>query len=190
MKEPISIFNKIRNTITKSLMRKILFKIPVIKSLEKKGYLNKQNRRLILLYYFFKFFFGLNRECKFPVHFTTTIIEPNNIKMGYNVEKSFLLSGNCYFQAINGIEIGDNTIFAPGVKIISANHSIKNYNEHVKERPIVIGKNCWIGANVIILSGVHLGDYTIVAAGAVVTKSFEKGNCILAGTPAKIIKEL
>jgi acetyltransferase-like isoleucine patch superfamily enzyme len=44
--------------------------------------------------------------------------------------------------------------------------------------------------NAVILPGVTLGDHTIVGAGSVVTKSFENGNCVIAGNPAKIIKNL
>ena len=59
-------------------------------------------------------------------------------------------------------------------------------DEWEKEKPIIIGKNCWIGTNVVILPGVELGDNVIVGAGAVVTKSF-LSNCVLAGVPAKLI---
>ena len=51
----------------------------------------------------------------------------------------------------------------------------------------MIGSNCWIGAKATILDGVHIGDGCIVAAGAVVTKSFPD-NVIIGGVPAKIIK--
>ena len=95
----------------------------------------------------------------------------------------------CYIQAQNGIEIGKNVRIAPGVKIISANHDLYNYDLYSKSEPIVIGDNCWLGANCVILSGVKLGEHVIVGAGAVVTKSFPS-NCIIAGVPAKIIKEI
>ena len=94
-----------------------------------------------------------------------------------------------YPQGINGIEIGDDTIFAPGVKIISANHSISNLDSHEKAPPVKIGKNCWLGANAVILPGVVLGDNVTVGAGSVVTKSFES-NVILGGVPAKVIKKM
>lgn len=57
-------------------------------------------------------------------------------------------------------------------------------------KDVVIGEKCWIGMNSVILPGINLGGNTIVAAGAVVTKSFPQGNVVLAGVPAKIIKEL
>jgi len=65
----------------------------------------------------------------------------------------------------------------------------KNYNSHDKSvPPIKIGKNCWLGANSVILPGVELGDNVIVAAGAVVTKSFSN-NLVIGGVPAKILSE-
>jgi len=73
------------------------------------------------------------------------------------------------------------------VKIISANHKIEDLSKHEKTRPIRIGKDCWLGANAIILPGVELGDRVIVGAGTVVTKSFPS-NCIIMGVPARIIR--
>jgi len=65
-----------------------------------------------------------------------------------------------------------------------------NFSLHVPENPIKIGKNCWIGANAVILPGVELAEHTIVAAGAVVTKSFLEGDCVIGGVPAKVIKKI
>ena len=56
--------------------------------------------------------------------------------------------------------------------------------------PIKIGDYSWRGMNSVITAGVELGPRTIVAAGAVVTKSFPEGFCVLAGVPAKKIKDL
>ena len=86
------------------------------------------------------------------------------------------------------MKIGDNTLIAPGVKIISANHDFENKLDYVRKLPVVIGKNCWIGANAVILPGVELGDNVIVGAGSVVTKSFGN-NLIIAGNPAVVIRE-
>ena len=73
---------------------------------------------------------------------------------------------------------------------ICSNIDIFDYDSHVEAKPIKIGKYCWIGANAVILPEVILGDHTIVAAGSVVTKSFEKGNCIMGGVPATEIKSI
>lgn len=136
---------------------------------------------------FFQRILRINGKINFMVHYTSQV--NGKIILGKNVAKSFANSGGCYFQGINGIYIGDDTIFAPGVKVISANHSINSLHNHDKEEPILIGKNCWLGANVVILPSVKIGDNVIVAAGAVVTKSFES-NIIIGGIPTKIIKYL
>jgi len=130
--------------------------------------------------------FRINSKQKFKVHYTSYV--NGDVKIGKNVWLSFATSGGCYIQGDNGIEIGDNTIFAPGIKIISANHDSKNISQWVKQEPVKIGKKCWIGANAVILPGVELGDNVIVGAGAVVTKSFPE-NVVIAGNPAKVIKE-
>jgi acetyltransferase-like isoleucine patch superfamily enzyme len=96
----------------------------------------------------------------------------------------------CNIQAINGIEIGKNVRMGPGIKIISANHNILDFNKHITEKPIKIGDNCWIGANAVILPGVELGDHIIVAAGAVVSKNFLEENCIIGGVPTNLLKRL
>jgi len=94
-----------------------------------------------------------------------------------------------YIQAINGIVIGKNVRLGPGVKLISANHDLLNFDIHIKNEPIEIGDNCWISATAVILPGVKLGNHVVVAAGAVVTKSFSD-NCLIGGVPAQVIKSL
>jgi acetyltransferase-like isoleucine patch superfamily enzyme len=134
---------------------------------------------------FFQRGLGINSDIPWQVHFTSTV--GGRIKIGKNVWKSFAVSGGCYIQGGNGIEIGDDTRFAPGVKIISANHSLRNLSQYVASPPVRIGKNCWIAANAVILPGVKLGDNVVVGAGAVVTKSFPD-NSVVVGVPARLIK--
>ena len=126
------------------------------------------------------------KNMHFSYHFTSVITSPENIKIGRGVDTYLRNVGGNYLQAINGIEIGDDTMIAPGVKIISANHSLDDGHKHVKEEPIRIGKSCWLATNCVILPGVQLGDNVVVGAGAVVTKSFPK-NSIIGGVPAKLI---
>jgi len=66
---------------------------------------------------------------------------------------------------------------------------IANYKPAHVTSPVLIGDNVWIGANVIILKGVHIGAGSVVAAGAVVTKDIP-ARCIVAGNPARVVKEL
>ncbi|WP_299150185.1 acyltransferase [uncultured Dokdonia sp.] len=130
---------------------------------------------------------GINRSVRFPVHFTSQIINPKNIILGKRTAFPGYSIG-CYIQANSGIIIGDDTRIGPGVKIISENHDLNDNRKHIKSNPIKIGDNCWLGANSVILPGVQIENHTIVGAGCVVTKSFTESNIVLGGIPAKIIK--
>ena len=130
---------------------------------------------------------GGNREAYWPVASTSRVYNPKNILVG--VETSPGIMGGCYIQGVGKIYIGDYTQIAPNVSIISGNHDLHDLRIHIPSE-VKIGNYCWLGAGCIVLPGVKLGDFTIVGAGAVVTKSFEEGYCVLAGNPARKIKEL
>lgn len=142
--------------------------------------------RVLLVNFLFQRIFRINSDAPWSVAYTSRVIQPGNIRIGNNVGKSMAVSGCCYIQALNGIEIGDDTIFSFGVGIVSSNHEPGNLSESVKDAPVRIGRNCWLGKNAIILPGVELGDGCIVAAGAVVTRSFGPGTTV-AGVPAREI---
>ena len=96
-----------------------------------------------------------------------------------------------YYQTIDGtIKIGKGTYIAPNVGIVTTNHDLQNLDEHMPGKDVIIGGCCWIGMNSVILPGVTLGEHTVVGAGSVVTKSFAEGNCIIAGNPARKIRDL
>ena len=95
----------------------------------------------------------------------------------------------CYLQGAGTIRFGDYVQLAPNVGILSANHDLYDQRKY-NVAPIVIEDYSWIGMNSVVTAGVILGPRTIVAAGAVVTKSFPDGYCILAGVPAKVVKYL
>ena len=122
----------------------------------------------------------------FPVHSTYTIANMRNIYVGIN---STVARPGCYLQGAGTIRFGDYVQLAPNVGILSANHDLYDQCKF-NVAPIVIGDYSWIGMNSVVLPGVILGPRTIVAAGAVVTKSFPDGYCVLAGVPAKVVKYL
>lgn len=96
-----------------------------------------------------------------------------------------------YFQTIDGsITIGRGTYIASNVGIVTTNHDLKDPDKHIPGKDVILGKKCWIGMNSVILPGVVLGDHTVVGAGSVVTKSFPEGKCVIAGNPAKKIKDI
>lgn len=131
--------------------------------------------------------FGFNRHVPWPVHWTSDIISADKIVRG---TRSPGLSKGCHIDGRNGINFGKNVWIGPNVKIISQNHDLNDYNQYIHTKPIIVKDNCWIAAGAIILPGVELGEHTVVAAGAVVTKSFPDGNQVLGGIPAKIIKKI
>jgi len=97
--------------------------------------------------------------------------------------------------ARKSIQIGENTHIGGNAKIFDNDFhplEIEARNADIKEkigtRPVIIGKNCFIGCNSLILKGTVLGEGCIVGAGSVVSGEFEN-HCIIAGNPAKVIKK-
>lgn len=126
----------------------------------------------------------------------------------YSVVESF----SCINNAVGNVIIGDhtrvglhNTIIGPvsigshvnlaqGITVTALNHNFRDQNLRIDEQgvstsPVTIGDDIWIGANAVILPGVTIGNHSVVAAGAVVTKDVPP-HSLVAGVPAKKIKEL
>lgn len=103
---------------------------------------------------------------------------------GMHIGKDARISFRAKLDLTNpqGIHIGEETYLASGSIIFSHDYSRALHCD------TVIGKRCFIGANAIIMCGIHIGDSVIVGSGAVVTKDVPS-NCIVAGNPARIIKE-
>lgn len=107
-----------------------------------------------------------------------------NITIGKDV---FINSG-CHFQDQGGIKVGDGVLIGHNVVLATINHDLdpkENRKNHYA--PITIGAHVWIGSNATILPGVTLGDWAVVAAGAVVTENVPPG-AVVGGVPAKILK--
>ena len=137
-----------------------------------------------------KNFLRIETPKRIPTALTCKLSSEENIIFHPDDINNFQSPGT-YFQNFNAkIYLGKGTYIAPNVGIITSNHSVENLDNHQEGKEVIIGERCWVGMNSIILPGVILGNRTIVAAGSVVNKSFEQGNIIIGGTPAKIIKQL
>lgn len=110
------------------------------------------------------------------------------IKIGDNVG----MGEYAYLGGAGGLEIGEESIIGQYFSCYPENHlasdlSMAIRHQGVSRKGIKIGRNCWIGSKVTILDGVEIGNGCIIAAGAVVNKSFPE-NSIIGGVPAKLLK--
>lgn len=102
------------------------------------------------------------------------------------------LGESVIIQADGVVEIGNDVLLGPGVKIWSANHGFSDLTKPINEQPyekkkVTIGDGCWIGANAFLMPGVNLGEGCIVSAGAVVGAKDYPAYKIIAGNPARVI---
>jgi acetyltransferase-like isoleucine patch superfamily enzyme len=109
------------------------------------------------------------------------------VRLGDRVE----VNNYCIVNGTGGVDIGDDTLVGPGVRIISYQHRFASgatiRSQAVEAKPIRIGRDVWLGANAIILAGVSIGDGAVVAAGAVVREDVP-AYAVVAGVPAAIKK--
>jgi len=151
--------------------------------------------------------FGL-RTKGFPrIYQKVRILLPKNVSLSPNVvlyPYAYLKSCNgriligentsigeyTYINAMDSVLIGSNVLIAPSCHITDANHNTEKGKpiryQGITAKPVVIHDDVWVGAGVKILSGVTLGEGSVVAAGAVVTKDVPPYS-IVAGVPAKVI---
>ena len=128
---------------------------------------------------------GENCYIEPPLH---TNFGGKHVHFGKNVYANF----NLTLVDDTHIYVGDYTMFGPNVVIATAGHPILpelreqgyQYNAQVH-----IGKNCWLGAGVIVLPGVTIGDNVVIGAGSVVTKDLPS-NVVAVGNPCKVLREV
>ena len=109
-----------------------------------------------------------------------------NITIG----KDIFINSGCHFQDQGGITIGDGSLIGHNVVLATINHDLSPANGRKNHyAPIKIGSHVWIGSNATILPGVTIGDWAVVAAGAVVTKDIP-ALAVAGGVPAKVLKKV
>ena len=117
-------------------------------------------------------------------------------KAELKIGDAVFMNNSCSINCLEKIEIGENTLFGEAVKIYDHNHqySYENGNLQVSPRDftlgaVKIGKNCWLGSNVVVLKGVTIGDNVILGAGCVIHKDVP-ANSIVLNKQELIIKEI
>lgn len=123
---------------------------------------------------------------------STTIFPPFHTNFGRSIRlgKNVFINHACSFLDIGGITIEDEVQIGPRVNLTSENHPLDPTDRTTLiPRPIVIKRNAWIGAGATILPGVTIGENSVVAAGAVVSRDVP-ANTVVAGVPAKVVKSL
>lgn len=127
-----------------------------------------------------------------PVPESFRLFPPFTADCGKNIhlgERVFINSG-CRFQDQGSITIGDDALIGHNVVIATLNHEVNPADRATTvPQPVRLGNSVWIGANATILPGVTIGDGSIVAAGAVVTKDVPSMT-IVGGVPARKIRDI
>jgi maltose O-acetyltransferase len=116
---------------------------------------------------------------------------PFHCDYGYNISlgAGAFLNFSCVILDVTTVTIGDGTQIGPAVQIYAADHPRDPAERKAgleSAKPVVIGRNCWIGGGAIILPGVTIGDDAIVGAGSVVTRDVPAGATV-AGNPARLL---
>lgn len=98
------------------------------------------------------------------------VIEPSG---EVSIGKGCFFNNDCSIVCRDSVAIGDNCMFAEGVKIYDHDHRFRDPDKLIKDQgyktqPVVIGSNCWLANNVIVLKGTTIGSNTVIGAGCVV----------------------
>jgi acetyltransferase-like isoleucine patch superfamily enzyme len=123
---------------------------------------------------------------------STTIFVPFYTNFGQHITlgKNIFINHACSFLDLGGITIEDDVQIGPRVNLITENHPVDpSKRKYLDLKSILIKRNAWIGAGATVLPGVTIGENSIVAAGAVVTKD-TADNTIVGGVPAKFIRTI
>lgn len=122
------------------------------------------------------------------------IEQPFYCDYGYNVEigENFYANVNCVILDEAAVRFGDNVFVAPNCGFYTAGHpfDVEQRNSGLEyARPITVGNNVWIGAQVCVLPGVTIGDNCVIGAGSVVNRDIPAGS-LAVGNPCRVIRKL
>ena len=125
---------------------------------------------------------------------TFLLIPPFYTNCGRNIHigKHVFVNYACSFMDVDRITLEDHVMVGPRVNLIAGGHPVDPAERKqgvITHQPIVIKRRAWIGAAATILAGVTVGENSVVAAGAVVTRDVD-AYCLVAGVPARVVRRL
>ena len=127
-----------------------------------------------------KFIIGKNVSFRNYIH----VIVQNESSL--EIQKNVFFNNHCSINCLQSISIGENTLFGENVKLYDHNHSYERTEDALvvshsefTTAPVIIGKNCWLGSNVVVLKGVTIGDNCIIGAGCVVHKDIPANSTVV-----------
>lgn len=123
---------------------------------------------------------------------STTVFPPFYTNFGRHISlgKNVFINHACSFLDLGGITVEDEVMIGPRVNIISENHPVEiSKRKTLVPGKVLIKRNAWVGAAATIMPGITIGENSVVAAGALVTKNVAP-NSVVAGVPAQKVKEL
>ena len=120
----------------------------------------------------------------FDIRNSVHIIVQNNATL--EIEDNVFMNNFCSVNCLDSIKIGENTLFGENVKIYDHNHKYERTENGLKvshseftKAPVIIGKNCWLGSNVTVLTGVTIGDNCIIGSGCTVFEDIPANSTIV-----------
>ncbi|MGY3910177.1 acyltransferase [Aeromonas piscicola] len=155
--------------------------------------------RLINIIYNIKYRFFLDKRVKISpqnvfIHNAATFIVSNNIDAQIKINSNVYIGRFANIHTGSEIRIGEGAVLSDYVYLSTLSHGFDPLGGPIMQQesydkgPIILGNNVFVGFGSKIMPNVSLGDWCIVGAGSVVTKSFS-GYVMIAGNPAKIIKK-
>lgn len=128
--------------------------------------------------------FGGQLDWNVSLHPTAYIDYPWNLTM----RAKSSLGERCWIYAMAPISIGELTCIGKDVYLLTGSHDIEKSTFDLITKSIIIGKGCWLATASIVLPGITIGNYSVIAVGSIVTKDVEC-NTVVGGNPAKFIKQ-
>ncbi len=133
--------------------------------------------------------FKVGKGTTWRKHLSVMIDKSGRVEIG----EGCFFNNYCSVNSNGSIVIGENTIFGENVKIYDHNHRFKSADVAVRDQgfsngKVKIGKNCWIGSNVIILKGADIGDHCVIGSGAVVACRIPADSVVTSARELKIEK--